>query len=147
MSREIAENEKALPELGAGMSEKEKENYDDLTQDEISSLRTDARFLGLREDVIDQIDRLALIRCLFYHVKNRDAWHSKTRRLRDKVKDYEKTIEFYGDKKNWFNSYVFASGEDDSDWVYKDKSHMVGTRGGKKAREVLNKHEEKDDCL
>lgn len=46
-----------------------KERWVDLTQNEIAVLREKARQFGLQQDIVDHIDRLALVRCLFHHLK------------------------------------------------------------------------------
>lgn len=51
-----------------------KEYFNELTRNEIVVLRTMAGSLGFRKDVVDLIDRLALVRCLFETAKNRDEW-------------------------------------------------------------------------
>lgn len=61
-----------------------KEHWSDLTSDEIVVLRSRARDFGLTPDIVDHLDRLALLRCLFYHCKNRDEWMNKARELEKK---------------------------------------------------------------
>lgn len=54
----------------------------DLTSHEIVVLRSRAKELNLQPDVVDHIDRLALIRCLLATAENRDDWR------KDKYKEY-----------------------------------------------------------
>lgn len=53
----------------AGESQVAKENFDDLTDDELVYLRGRLKDLGLRADLVFE-DRLALIRCLLFWVKH-----------------------------------------------------------------------------
>ena len=69
-SEEIEKYEKTL---------EEKKKYSELTLGEVVVLRGMARSLDLNKDVVDHIDRLQLIRCLFAHCRNRDEWMEKYR--------------------------------------------------------------------
>lgn len=55
--------------------------YEDLNKHHIVVLRQQAKDMGLQKDVIDRLDRLGLIQCLFYHYENRDMWIAKAREL------------------------------------------------------------------
>lgn len=55
------------------------EKYSDLSEHHIVVLRHQARKLNLQKDVVDHDDRLSLIRCLFYHCENRDAWMARAK--------------------------------------------------------------------
>lgn len=57
------------------------EKWEDLTEDNIITLKSEAGLRGLNRDVVDKIDRLALLRCLFHHCDNRDEWMKKAEKL------------------------------------------------------------------
>ena len=65
---------------------KNKKSYSDLTPHEIEILKLKAKDFNLVGDVIDVIDRLALIECLFYHCENRDGWYEKCQQLEDEIR-------------------------------------------------------------
>jgi len=63
---------------------KKKDSWRSLSTNEIVVLRAQAKDLGLVKDIIDNKDRLMLLKCLFYHCENRDIWAKKARELEKK---------------------------------------------------------------
>lgn len=68
--------------------------YSDLTLNEIVVLRTKAKRLHIVKDIVDKIDRLALIECLLIHAENRDEWMNKYRALETQLSEANNIIEY-----------------------------------------------------
>lgn len=65
-----------------------KERWGDLTSHEIVVLRDKAHQLGVVKDIVDHADRLAILRCLFSHMENRDEWKTSCLKEREKNREH-----------------------------------------------------------